>query len=376
MANTSASVDNEVTKFQKKVNREYVRGGRFGKYTGTTENAIIQTNKDLKKRSIPLVGKLKGNGVKGSGTLSGNEEALSNFAFVLTPTHYRNAVLIDNEEREKTEFDLFTEARPALMNWGMELKRDQIIQAMGAIQAGGTYKNYGDATAADLDTWQAANTDRILYGSSVSNLVSGDHTASLATIDTTNDKMTPELLTLIKRLAKNANPLIRPVAVNSDEEMFVCFVDSYVFRDLRESTTMQNANREARERSKNNPLFTGGDLMWDNIVIVEVADFGKFIDGDGSGSDYDGVWGANAASGDSLATGGDSSSRVSLAAFCGAQAIGFLRGKNGKFNRKKEDDYDFQNGIGIEMKHDIKKMFYNTKQHGMITAFVSAAKDV
>jgi len=374
MTNSTINPANVVTRFQKKTNKTYVRDGRFGPYIGTTENAIIQTNTDLKKRSIPLIGKLQGQGVSGNTALSGNEEALSNYAFELTPTHYRNAVKITDEENEKSEFDLYSEANPALMNWLMELKRDQIIQAMGAVQAGGAYLNYGAASAGNLDTWNTNNQDRILYGSALSNNTAGNHTTSLSAIDTTNDRMDTGIVTLVKRMAANANPLIRPVMMKGDEPWYVYFLDSYGFRDLQEDPTMVAANREARDRGKDNPLFTGGDLLYNGVIIKEVPDITKFIDGDGSGSAFDGVWGANSTA-DSLKTGGNGSTRVGVGFFCGAQALGFLRGKDARFDRDKNDDYGFLKGVGLTVKHDIKKMFYNNKQHGMITTFYSAPLD-
>jgi hypothetical protein len=376
MAQSTVHSSNVATRFQREVNREYVREGKFGPYIGKTENAIIQVKQDLKKVSIPLVTKLKGRGVKGSAQLAGSEESLSNYAYTLTPTHYRNGVLIDNEENEKSEFELFEEARPALMNWAMELKRDQIIQALGAIEAGGTYYNYGDGSAANMDTWNTNNQDRILYGAAKSNLSAGNHTTSLSNIDTTNDKLTAGRITLLKRMAELANPLIRPVMIKSDEPWYVFFVDSYGFRDLQVDSTIAQANREARPREvMENPIFTGGDLVYDGVIIKKVPDIDKFIDGDSSGSEFDGVWGANAASADGLNDGGNSSSRIGVGFFCGAQAIGFGLGKMPKFKRRKEDDYEFQSGVGVELKHDIKKTFYNNKQHGMITHFYSAAAD-
>ena len=374
MANSTINSSNVVTNFQKEVNREYVREGKFGPYIGSTVNAIIQSNTDLQKRSIPLVTKLRGAGVSGSSTLSGNEEAVGNYAFEMTPTHYRHAVKINDEENEKAEFDLYEESRPLLMNWAMELKRDQICQAMGAVQYSGTYASYGSASGANLDTWQAANTDRILYGQAISNLTSGNHTTSLGTIDTTNDRLDTGIVSLLKRMAASANPLIRPVMLKSDEPSYVYFVDSYGFRDLREDSAMQQANREARDRGKDNPLFTGGDLMWDSVIIKEVPDFSKFIDGDSTGSAFDGVWGANSTA-DSLKTSGSGSTRVGVGFFCGAQALGFLRGKNARFDRDNNDDYGIQKGVSVTMKHDIKKLFYNAKQHGMITSFFSAPLD-
>lgn len=384
MALSQVSSGNKVTDFQKKVNRVYVREGRFGPYIGASENAIIQTNKNIRKKSIPLIGKLSGAGVRGSTQLVGMEEPLSNYDFIFEPTHLRNGVLIDNEENEKSEFDLFSEARPALMNWMMETKRDQIIQAMGAVWAGGTYYNYGGteasgakgssaASAANMDTWNTNNTDRILYGSARSNLTAGDHTTSLGTIDTTNDKLKPSDIELLKRMAMDCDPLIRPVMINDDEPWFVYFTGKFSFRDLRTDATMTQAMREALPRMKSNPLFSGGDLVWDGVIIKEVPDIDKFIDSTGTGL-WDGVWGANA-TGDSLKTSGASSTRVGIGFLCGAQAVCFGRGKDAQFNRRKEDDYAHLNGVAVTGKHDIKKIFYNNKQFGMVTHFHSAAVD-
>ena len=99
--NASTTSNNVVTRFKKKVLREYVRGGRFGPVTGTDENKVIQITRELKKCSLPLIGKVGGPGVRGSTQLSGSEQALSNYAYLLTPTYHRQGVLIDNEEREK-----------------------------------------------------------------------------------------------------------------------------------------------------------------------------------------------------------------------------------------------------------------------------------
>ncbi len=385
MTQSTISSANQVTRFQEEVRREYVREGKFGPYIGNTQNAVFQVNRDLKKVSIPLVGKLSGSGVRGSSQLSGSEESLSNYAATGQPTYHRNAVLIDNEEREKSEFDLFEEARPSLMNWMMELKRDQMIQALGAIEAGGTYYNYGGgestgaygssaASAANMDTWNTNNQDRILYGSAKSNLTAGNHTTSLSAIDTTNDKMDAAMVSLLKRMAKTASPLIRPIQIKNDEPWYVLFVGSFSFRDLKEDSTIAQANREARPRDiMKNPIFTDGDLLYDGVIIREVPEIDTFIDGSGSGQ-YDGIWGANA-TGDSLATGGDSSSRVGVGFLCGAQAVGFHVGRMAEFKRRKEDDYEHLSGVGITAKHDIKKIFYNNKQHGMVTSFHSAAVD-
>lgn len=383
MASSTISTNNKTTRFQSEVRREYVREGRFGPYIGNTVNSIVQTNRNLKKTSIPLITKLSGGGVNGSSSLVGNEEALSNFSATGQPTYWRNGVLIDNEENELSEFDLFSESRPALMNWTMEKKRDQIIQAMGAVEAGGTYYNYGGtegafgagaAAAGNMDTWNTNNQDRVLYGNAKSNNTSGNHTTSLAAI-TTAMGTDATRLSFLKRMAKNASPLIRPVMIKSDEPWFVYFCGSYEFRDIRTDLDTEHQNAMPREKEKN-PLWTGGDLVYDGVIIKEVPEIDSaFIDGDGSGSPWDGVWGANAASGDGLDNGGNGGIRLGVGFFCGAQAVGMHIGRMASFKRRKEDDYEHQSGVGVTMKHDIKKIFYNNKQHGMITHFTYAAAD-
>ena len=383
MASSTISSGNVATRFKKNVLREYVRGGRFGPVTGTDENKIIQITRENKKCSLPLIGKVVGPGVRGSTQLSGSEQALSNYAYTLQPTYHRQGVLIDNEEREKSEFDLFKEARPALMNWMMETKRDQIIQAMGAIEAGGTYYNYGGteasgatgssaASAANMDTWVTNNADRIMYGTSTT-FTSGDHTTSLGNIAST-EKMSTDLVEILKRKAQDADPLIRPIMVKDDEPWFVLYLGKYAFRDLRDDSTLLTSMQNALARNRDNPLFAGGDLLWDGVIIKEVPDIDKFIDSTGSGL-WDGVWGANAASSDTLATGGTTSARLSVGFLCGAQAVGFGVGKTASFKRRKEDDYEHLNGVAVSAKHDIKKTFYNNKQHGMVTTFHAAATD-
>ena len=384
MAQSTISAANQVTRFKSKVLREYVRGGRFGPYTGTDENKVIQIVKETKKCSLPLIGKLDGVGVRGSQQLTGSEQPLSNYAYLLQPTFVRQGVLIDNEEREKSEFDLFMEAKPALMNWMMELKRDQTIQAMGAIEAGGTYYNYGGieasgavgssaAAAGNMDTWLAANEDRVLYGTTKTH-TAGDHSTSLGNIAATEilDSATIELM---KRMAQDADPLIRPIMVKGDEPWFVFFVGKYGFRDLRNDTRIVATLQNAIARNMDNPLLAGGDLVWDGVVIKEVPDIDKFIDNTSGEGLWDGVWGANAASGDTLLTGSTTSTRLGAGFLCGAQALGFGIGHTATFKRRKEDDYEHLNGVAVSAKHDIKKTFYNGKQHGMITSFHAAAAD-
>ena len=371
MAVTTVNSQNIATDFHKKLAHEYIRKGKFAPYMGKSPNSIIQVVEGLKKCSIPFVAALgSGGGVKGSATLSGNEVALDNYAYELTPTYERNAVTIDNEENEKSEFQLKEEARPALMNWAHETKRDQIIEALNGVEAGGTYRKYGDASATELDTWNTNNADRILYGNSEANRVAGDHTASLATIDATNDKISSATLDLMKDMAEDCKPLIRPHMIDGDDPYYVLFVNTACFNALRADSSIEKSNHEARARGLNNPVFTGSDMIYNGIIIKKIPDMNIFTDATASG-DFQGSWGGGATA-DGLDNAGAAGIKVHAAFLCGAQAIGFGLGKSPTFKVSKEDDYEFKNGVANEFKQDVKKVFYNNKQHGIITGFFAA----
>ena len=370
MANTTTATELVVTKFLSDYFKEFIRGNRFSRYTGAGSNNVVTIKEGRQKIEIPLINRLSGTGVSGSATLRGNGENLPNYGYTLTPTYYRNAVEFDREEMEKPNIDLMRAARPSLMDWSMEKIRDDVIEAMGAIHNGTSYYNYGSATAAQLNSWATYNDDRVLYGNSASNW-SGVHATDLAKCDATNDEFTAATLSLAKRMAKNARPRIRPIKVMEEEETFVAFCDSFAFRDFKADLDTKHQN--AMPRSRSNPLWRDGDLEYDGVIIREVPEIAEFID-NGYGSDWS-----------SLATAGYGTSRVSPVFLCGAQALGYGLGQRPRIIVDRLTDYEFQPGVAVELKHDIDKLFFDDNpsgtsgqhvQHGMVTIFVNAAKDI
>lgn len=336
--------------------REYVRDQRFRRYMGTNENAVIQMVEDLTKKAgdritVPLITRLKGAGVEGNTALEGNEEVLSNYGHAINVTTRRNGVVVTNEEQQKTGIQLRNAAKMSLKDWGMEKARDGIIDAMGAIAtADGGFTKYADASEANKDTYLDNNTDRLLFGSVKSNLTASDHSASLANIDNTNDKLTAAVVSLAKRMAKTADPHIRPIRVAEDEEWFVMFAPSLSFRDLKEDSTMAQANREARNRGLSNPLFRDGDLVYDGVIIREIPEI-------------------------SILTGvGAASIDVAPNYLCGAQTVGFAWAKRWKSTINVRD-HGFRNAVGIEGNYGIEKLFFNTKAHGLVTVFTAGVAD-
>lgn len=264
---------------------EYIRETRFMPYMGRSPNAIIRilTGGETGGASvvnIPLIGRLKGRGVQDSEVLEGNEEDLENFNDQVKTRWIRNGVVVPKSTSYRTEMDLLGAARPALKNWAAENLRDSIVATMQSVIIPGaademglpgtdTAVTYAAATAGQRNTFLVNNADRMLFGIAKSNAASGNWATSLGNVDNTNDKLTTSLISLAKRLAKAADPHIRPFRIEDGREYFVLFAHPLAFRDLKNDTAMQLANRDARERGIDNPIFQDGDLMWDGVIIRE-----------------------------------------------------------------------------------------------------------
>lgn len=355
MTNSTAHTTNVVTNWKQQTFREYVRNNRFAKFSGTGPNNVIKMHEDERQTfSCPMVNRLSGAGVSGSSTLAGNEDALSNFGWSMTPTYHRNAVRATKEEIEKVNFDMMAEARHVLTNWAMEKHRDRVINALGAIYNGTDYNDYSASSEAERDTWLANNdgtVNRVLFGNALGNQSATDHSASLANVDSTNDTLDTGIVSLMKRMAQTGDPHITPIRTSDDEEFYILFTGSLSRRDLNAETAFQQAKREAMERGKSNPLFRGGDLMWDNVLIREVPEIGVLSGVGNLGIDVAPVY------------------------LCGAEAIGWGLGQRPRPTRLKEDDYEFLQGVGIEQKEIVNKMFWNNVQNGVVTGYVSGVAD-
>jgi hypothetical protein len=197
------------------------------------------------------------------------------------------------------------------------------------------------------------NADRVLFGKLKSNY-SVTHATALATIDNTDDKLTSGAVSLMKRIAQNASPAIKPIRLSEDEEWYVLFANSLAFRDFSLDTAVQSANRDARERGMNNPLFTGGALMWDGVIVREIPEIEYQASTIQVGPNY----------------------------LCGAQALGVAWAQRTK-TTTQVSDYGFRNGCGLQEMRGIEKLIFGTgagdtddlKDHGIVTGWHAAVAD-
>jgi len=343
---------------------DYVRASRYRRYMGTSPNSMINVKDDLTKKrgdsvTFALVNELVGNGVTGNNTLMGNEERLGSRSHKVIVDVLRHGVAVDDWDEQKSAIDLREAAKDQLSEWARKKLRDGITNALGQIDG----VNFTSSTSTQRNTWCANNQDRILFGDTTSNYNATFATACLAI--SAGDKCSPLTLSLMKRMAQAASPKIKPISVKEmDQEWFVCFIPSLAWRDLTENNPTTNvltlANREARARNEDNPLFTGDSLVWDGMILREIPEIASLDS--------------------SFASTGVNIQPVYL---CGAQAIGLAWAQRTK-STTQNTDYDFLHGVGIQEIRAIEKLRFGTaagadtttpKDHGIVTGFFAAAAD-
>jgi hypothetical protein len=381
MAITTVQAQNKLIVFRKEVTREYIRQNLFSPYVGTELTAIIRVINDLKKGgeqiNIPLVARLKANAIS-TGTLVGNEENIDNFGDRMWIDWARNAVRIPKSEEQKSSIDLFGQARPLLEDWGKELQRNEIVDTFNTIpiqntqpaglgSAGGQRVNgafFDAATPAQRNTFTTDNNDRILFGGSQGNLSPGNWATSAANV-TSGMTFSAAAANKMKRLAKKANPRIRPYKLKNGREYFVVFVGSNCFRDIQLDTTIINANTQARPREGDgldkNPLFQDGDLLYNGMIFREIPELDIRLP-------------------TTYTTAGAGGIQIAPVFMCGQSAMAWAWGRMPRPTFLKEDDYQFFRGVGVEMAYGLKTIAKatpagNYKSWGIFYGYFASAND-
>ena len=365
MATTSVPTGMTVQQWDERYFTQYLNNNFFKPFMGTGSSKMIQVKEDLTKKpgdsvTFQLVNRLTGAATSQTGTLEGNEEAAKLRSFRLTINEYAKATRFKHFEAQKTAIDLRQASKDVLMDWNMELDRDKIIAALGSING----VAYGSATEPQKDAWLVDNVDRVLFGAARSNATTaaGDHSAGLLLVDTTNDKLTPSALSLMKRMAKEANPKIRPIKAKDDiasSDYYVVMAPTQMIRDLAENTAFSQANRDARQRGTDNPVFTGANYIYDNLAIYEIEDI------------------------PSLGAVGASSAVVRPCYLLGAQALAMAWAMRPETVVDETFDYRREVGIAVKQWYEIDKMRFGSgtndtddlKDHGVVTGYFAAAAD-
>jgi len=359
MADTRVAAGLTVQQWDDLFYQEYLKTNRFAKDIGKTANAIIQIKEDLMTRkgdsvTFALSNKLTGAGVLGSAVLEGNEEAHDTRSFKVIVQQLRHATRVAETDEQFSALSLRKAGRMALMDWSKDEFIDRIIAEFGSING----VAYASATETQKDAWLVDNADRVLFGALKSNNSSNDHSASLANIDNTADKLTTSALSLMKRMALDADPKIKPLRVTEDKRFYKVYTGTRSFRDLKDDSTITQAQREAMTRGDDNILFTGGDLLWDGMVIIEIDDWPVLVGVGAGGID------------------------VQRAVLAGCQAIAYAVAKRTKTSTKTFD-YGDKFGVSVAKMDGLRKMLFGSgdtdtddlKDHGMVTGYFAGVAD-
>lgn len=393
MALTSNHVNNELIKFRRTAATDFLRKNRLDPFMGPDSTSPIVRLKDLsadgKQINIPLVTQLSGPGV-GAGTLRGNEEQMDSYGFPVYADWARNAVANNRAVNKESSFSVRSTARSLLSGWSRRIVRDDLVDALlsiptaaaqaGRLQAPGNRVNgikWSAATTGNKNSWVTANYDRVLFGSVVANYSSTFATA-VGNVDSTNDKMTAAVGSLAKDIAKqtgvdpnnpgtyNGRPKINPwMQKDTDQEWMLCLVGDRGFRDLKADPTMYQANRDARARENDptnkNPIFTGGGLVYDGVIYLNIPEITQRLLLKGVGA---------------------SSIDVEPFFMLGQGALAYALGQMPRPTQLEDGDYDFITGMGIEAQYGVGKVAKAPQSvsgatvgdlvdWGMVTGFVS-----
>lgn len=130
------------------------------------------------------------------------------------------------------------------------------------------------AALAQLRKWLAGKLDDAIYteitGGGVTTLPTlakafAGNATSIASVDNT-DLLDLDFITDIKAYSQKALK-IEPLKLENGEEVFGMVLDPYVKASLKKSSEWKTAQREARERSADNPVFTGAVGVHDSVIL-------------------------------------------------------------------------------------------------------------
>lgn len=365
MGETTVPSGMTVQQWDNKLFTEYVAENWFRQFMGTGMNSMIHVKEDLTTKpgssiTLNLARRLTGLAKNEHELLEGKEEELDLRSYNIAIREYAHAVKWKVFDEQLTAIDLRNAHKDALKTWLEELDRDNVIAALGSING----KAYAAASEAEKDAWLADNYDRVLFGALKSNNSANDHSASLANIDNTADKLNSAALSTMKRMANRppaGRPKVRPYKVRDAIEKsnaYIVFANGINLRDLAADSAFQQANREARERGIDNPLFSAANYVWDNLFIYEIEDIPVYTGVGAGGIDVSPVY------------------------LMGAQALAMAWAKR-PTTMNEEFDYGRRKGLGVKEWYKIDKLRFGTGDNdtddltdvGMVTGYFASVGD-
>lgn len=340
--------------WESRVMTEYLRQSFWPRFSGESDNAIIQTKTRLTSSpgdaiNIPIRSQLKGGVVTGSNKVEGQEGRIE---------FYNQRILIDNDNvsvrmdnvpmvNQRVSFSALDSMRSAITD-ARQLRTDDRI------------------TTALSDTSLGRVRGRYLYGALDSNW-NATHATALTGLDNTDDKMTTSIVGIARRkaeLAKNATAKIRPMRINLGAQngvqtWFIIVMHTLCARDLTkdDATWRQPMLLIPSMSNSQNPIFTGSTFLggFDGVLYYK----------------WEGI------------LLGSSSIQYAHNLFLGAQAAAAVWGQFGRFK-----DWSWNYGEDVGLKHheinNFSKLVFDrnaidsgvsNEDNGVVNVFTAAVDD-
>jgi hypothetical protein len=349
----------EVTKWEQEHWTEYVRESGFKPYMGSGVNSIIQTKRELidggKDLIIPLVGSLKGRG-KGAGLLTGQEDKFDTFDFRTRPYWRRNATLVKKSQQQKSAIDLLKAQKDVLKLWSSDDMRERLVDALSSVDESDTHYDedegvgrqvpFAEATATQKNNWLTDNQRRALFGITEANLLGRQlrHRHRQRRHDGRH------LVRGHHRRGQGHGPQARPRQRHprhpslpngmDGKEYFVLFCGTRTLNKLRADADIKAFNKDARPRDvEENPVFQGGDLMWNGVIIHEIPELPTLTGVGASSCDVE--------------------AGLPLRRPSAGRRLGF---QDPKSTQRTDDDYGFIKGVGTEELRSVDKTFFGLQR--------------
>jgi N4-gp56 family major capsid protein len=338
--------------YAKELFHDVIGNSFVGKFLGKGDSSLIQIKTETQKSAgdsikFGLRRRLTGDGVQGDATLEGSEESLTTDNDTVLINQIRHAVRSNGKMSEqRVHFSVRDEAKDGLEDWWTErLEISLANQLTGYTSQGDTRYTGNNATVAPTGTY------RILCGGSS---VAGAATAEGSLCATTTHAIKLSELDRAVAIAKtnqSANGLtyerIRPLKVDG-KDMYVAFLHPWQILQLRKDAStagnfydIQKAAMSGGKYS-DNPLVTGGNFIYNNVIVHEWSYLPNIVTSPSSGAVTD----------------------FRRGVFCGAQAASFAVGQDSTPTKMSwhEELFDYGNKLGVEagMIFGIKKNVFNT----------------
>jgi N4-gp56 family major capsid protein len=268
MANTSFGTNSPQTvKLWSNVTmREALKPTMANKLMGAGSRAPLQRLTELEKNAgdqikYDLLMQMTGAGVTGDNRMRDNEEPLVYYQDSVLIDQLRNAHSFRRMSQQRTLHDLRVDAKTNLADWWAGTFDTYLFNYLCG--------NTGFSFAGNTPT--APDSDHYIVSGDVS------HTGVIATDEASlgnNDQIQLADLDYAKEAAKTLTPPIRPAQIDGGE-YYVVILHTYSVTDIRLDVANSayvdwpTIQMYARERGKQNPIFTGALGVYNGMILLD-----------------------------------------------------------------------------------------------------------